>query len=101
MERQAFPLYKGLQRPLVFKFFRGRFIYWALGSLVAGIISGGIISAVVSSLAGFITLLAVSIPLLMYTVNTQRKGLYSKRKDRYVCMIAPRFKISNHVKKDI
>jgi hypothetical protein len=101
MERQAFSLYKGLQRPLVFKFFRGRFIYWALGSLVAGIITGGIISAVVSSLAGFITLLAVSIPLLMYTVHTQRKGLYTKRRDRYVCMITPRFKSSTHVKKNI
>ena len=101
MERQAFSLYKGLQRPLVFKFFRGRFIYWALGSLVAGIITGGIISAVASSLAGFITLLAVSIPLLMYTVHTQRKGLYTKRRDRYVCMIAPRFKSSIHVKKNI
>jgi hypothetical protein len=101
MERQAFPLYKGLQRPLVFKFFRGRFIYWALGSLVAGIITGGIISAVVSSLAGFITLLGVSIPLLMYTVHTQRKGLYSKRRYRNVCMIAPRYKTVRHVKKNI
>jgi hypothetical protein len=37
----------------------------------------------------------------MYTVHTQRKGLYTKRRDRYVCMIAPRFKSSIHVKKNI
>lgn len=98
MERQAFPLYKGLQRPLVFKFFRGRFIYWALGSVVAGIIGGGVVSAVVGSLAGLLTLLGVSIPLLLHTVHTQRQGLYRKRRDRYVCVQAPRCKPSPHAR---
>jgi len=100
MERQAFPLYKGLQRPLVFKFFRGRFIYWALGSVVAGIIGGGVVSAVVGSLAGLLTLLGVSIPLLLHTVHTQRQGLYRKRRDRYVCVQAPRCKPSPHVRRE-
>lgn len=90
MDRPAFPLYKGLQRPLVFKFFRGRFIYWALGSVVAGILGGGIASAVVGSLAGLLTLLGVSIPLLLYTVHTQAQGLHRKRRDRHVCVFAPR-----------
>jgi hypothetical protein len=63
MEQRAHALYKGLQRPLVFKFLRGRFIYCGLGSIVAGIVSGGIASAVLSSVAGLVTLIAVSLPI--------------------------------------
>jgi hypothetical protein len=98
MERPAYPLYKGLQRPLVFKYFRGRFIYWALGSAVAGILAGGLMSALVGALAGMITLIGVSVPLLLHTVHTQRQGLYRKRRDRYVCVQAPRCKPSPHAR---
>jgi hypothetical protein len=96
MERPAYPLYKGLQRPLVFKYFRGRFIYWALGSAVAGILAGGLMSALVGALAGLITLVGVSVPLLLYTVHRQREGLYRKRRDRYVCVQAPRCQPARH-----
>jgi hypothetical protein len=90
MEHRTYALYKGLQRPLVFKFLRGRFIYWGLGSIVAGIITGGIVSAVFSSLAGLVTLIGVSLPLLFHTISTQKKGLHSKHSHRGVYMIAPR-----------
>ena len=97
MEQRAHALYKGLQRPLVFKFLRGRFIYWGLGSIVAGIVSGGIASAVLSSVAGLVTLIAVSLPLLMYTISMQKKGLHSKTRDRAVFMVPPRIKPKRHV----
>jgi hypothetical protein len=96
MERLTYALYKGLQRPLVFKFLRGKFIYRGLGSIVAGIITGGIVSAVFSSLAGLVTLLGVSIPLLFHTISAQKKGLHSKHRDRGVFMIAPKQRLSTH-----
>jgi hypothetical protein len=96
MERLTYALYKGLQRPLVFKFLRGRFIYWGLGSIVAGIITGGIVSAVFSSLAGLVTLLCVSLPLLLHTISAQKKGLHRKRRDHGVFMIAPKQRLERH-----
>jgi len=100
MEQRAHALYKGLQRPLVFKFLRGTFIYWGLGSIVAGIVAGGIVSAVLSSVAGLATLVAVSLPLLMYTISMQKKGLHSKTRHRAVFMIPPRLKPSRHVREE-
>ena len=97
MEQRAHALYKGLQRPLVFKFLRGRFIYWGLGSIVAGIVAGGIASAVLSSVAGLVTLIAVSLPLLMYTISKQKQGLHSKTRHRAVFMVLPRIKPKRHV----
>lgn len=102
MEQQkSYALYKGLQRPLVFKFFKGKFIYWALGSIVAGIIVGGAISAFLSSIAGIAGLVLVSVPLLFYTISQQKNGLYKKSKDNFIAMIPPKFKAAYETKKSI
>lgn len=102
MEQQkSYALYKGLQRPLVFKFFKGKFIYWALGSIVAGIIVGGAISAFVSSVAGIAALVIVSIPLMFYTISKQKNGLYAKSKDNFIGMLPPKYKPVYEAKKSI
>jgi uncharacterized oligopeptide transporter (OPT) family protein len=102
MEQQkSYALYKGLQRPLVFKFFRGKFIYWALGAIVAGIIVGGVISALISSIAGITGLVLVSVPLLFYTISKQKNGLYSKSKDNFIGMMPPKYKPGYDTKKSI
>lgn len=88
-----YKLYKGLQRPLIFKIFKGKYIYWALGSIVAGIIIGGIVSSLVSSLAGIFTMAAVTVPLLLYTLTMQKKGLHSKKKENIIFIISPQFKM--------
>lgn len=90
---KEYQLYKGLQRPLVFKMFKGRFIYWALGSLVGGIVAGIVIGAVVSSFAGLIAMLIVSFPLLLFTIEKQKKGLFDKKSDQSVFIITPRHRI--------
>jgi branched-subunit amino acid ABC-type transport system permease component len=86
---KEYQIYKGLQRPLVFKMFKGRFIYWGLGSLVGGIVAGIIVGSVVSSLAGLVAMLVVSFPLLMFTIEKQKKGLYDKKTDEAVFIISP------------
>jgi len=40
-----FAIYKGLQRPLVFRSFKGKFIYWGVGSLMAGLVLGALTMA--------------------------------------------------------
>ena len=102
MEQQkSYALYKGLQRPLVFKFFKGKFIYWALGSIVAGIIVGGAMSAFISSVAGIAGMVMVSVPLMFYTISKQKKGLYTKTKDDFIGIVPPTYTPSHETKKSI
>lgn len=95
---KEYQIYKGLQRPLVFKMFKGRFIYWAMGSLVGGIVAGIAIGAVISSFSGLIAMLVVSLPLLLFTIEKQKKGLYDKKADHAVFIISPRHRI-HHIQK--
>lgn len=89
MVKKEYQIYKGLQRPLVFKMFKGRFIYWALGALVGGIVAGIAIGAIISSVAGLVAMLIVSFPLLLLTINKQKQGLFDKKRDEAVFIISP------------
>ncbi len=91
--QEYFKIYKGLQRPLVFKIFKGKYIYWAAGVLIAGVFSAGIVSSMVSSFAGIVTLIGVTIPGLLYTVNKQKLGLYAKNRDHKVYIIRQKYTI--------
>lgn len=77
--KREYPIYKGLQRPLVFKVFRGRYIYWGAGAIIGGVVGGMLAGAVIGPLAGIFTLCLVSLPLLHFTLQQQKKGLYDKR----------------------
>lgn len=92
-EQKSYSLYKGLQRPLVFKVFKGKFIYWAMGSVLAGIVCGGLIGAFISQIAGLMAMLGISVPLLMYTLNRQKQGLYNKRKDFIIFIFPPKHRL--------
>ena len=46
--------YKGLQKPLVFKAFKGKYIYWGIGILVGSLVLGIIVVVAVSMLVGAI-----------------------------------------------
>ena len=92
MQTQEFAIYKGLQRPLVFKMFRGKFIYYGAGVLVAGIIIAGLITAIVSSIAGLVVLFGTTVPGLIYVINQQRDGLHNKKKEKTIYVHKPNFK---------
>ena len=92
-----YKIYKGLQRPLVFKIFKGKYIYWALGSIVAGVIVGGAVSMIISSIAGAIAMVMVAIPLMLYTISRQKEGLYSKTKEDCIYMIPSKTKIDRYL----
>ncbi|HEX8356011.1 MAG TPA: hypothetical protein VF610_01295 [Segetibacter sp.] len=98
MARKEYQIYKGLQRPLVFKMFKGRFIYWGLGSIVGGIVAGIVVGSTISSLAGLVAMLIVSLPLLLYTIEKQKQGLYDKKTDEAVFIISPK---TSPVKKNL
>src|SRR5665213_2287892 len=91
MHTEEYAIYKGLQRPLVFKMFKGKFIYQGAGVLVAGIVIAGIITALVSSIIGLIVLFAVTVPGLLYVINKQKEGLHDKRKEKAIFLHKPGF----------
>lgn len=91
MER--YPIYKGLEKPLSYKGLKGKFIGWAIGSLVAGILIGGIVSAVINVFLGLFLSLLTGLGLFFLTLYHQKKGLYSKRRDRGVFIHQSKFKL--------
>ena len=55
-QQPTYPVYRGLQKPLVFKSFKGRYIYWGLGSILAGLLSAMLVSSLVNIITGIITM---------------------------------------------
>ena len=92
-EEKRYKIYKGLQRPLIFKIFKGKYIYWAGGSMVVGVIGAGIASTLFGSLTGIITLIGITIPLLLYTVNKQKSGIYSKTRNNKIYVIQQKYSL--------
>jgi len=75
---KRFAVYKGLQKPLIFKGFKGKFIYWGVGSLLLGLVVGSITMAIVNMYAGVLVLIALIAGGLFYTFNKQKGGLHDK-----------------------
>ena len=88
-ERYAdYPVFKGLQKPLEFMGFQGRYIYWAAGT-VGGAIVGFIIAyCLVGVVVGLIVLVvAISAGAALIFLK-QRKGLHTKKSDQGVYIYA-------------
>ena len=83
-----YPVFKGLQRPLEFLGFQGRYIYWAAGT-AGGATIGFIISYVAVS---FVVALVVATVILAFggvmTFLKQRKGLHSKNEEKGIFIFA-------------
>ena len=85
---QDYPVFKGLQRPLEFLGFQGRYIYWA-----AGTAGGAIVGFIIGYISvGFIVGIAVATVILAFggvmTFLKQRKGLHSKNEEKGIFIFA-------------
>lgn len=97
---RTFSVYKGLQKPLIFRGFKGRYIIWGLGSVVLGVISAGVIGLVFNLIAGFSALVVISVGGIFYTSTKQKGGLYDKKRSNGEIYIIPNnIKYRKHVKK--
>lgn len=75
---RKFPVYKGLQRPLIFKGFKGKFIYWGIASLLAGLVFGALIMSLVNMWLGAVVLVSFVVGGLLFTAGKQKGGLHAK-----------------------
>lgn len=97
---REYSVYKGLQMPLVFKGFRGRYIYWGAASIVLSIVAAGLTSAFFSLLGGVLAMVAVMGGGIYYTSVHQKKGLHDKTKSSGVYVIKPNLNGNRYVKKE-
>ena len=82
IDYQEYPVFKGLQRPLEFLGFEGRYIYWADGTVGGAMLLFFIFDAIF----GFLVALIISTIVLgvggVMIFIKQRKGLHSKQEDK-------------------
>lgn len=77
---QTFFVYKGLQRPLVFKGFKGKFIYMGFGVATLALIACVIISTLFSFSMGGLTLVLILFGgILLIGIYQKKYGLYNKK----------------------
>mgnify|MGYP002650951581 FL=1 len=88
-ERYAdFPVFKGLQKPLEFMGFQGRYIYWAAGTASGAIVGFIIAYCLLGFVVGFVVLVfAISTGTALIFLK-QRKGLHTKNSDQVVYIYA-------------
>ena len=87
MEKQSFNVYKGLQKPLVFKGFKGRFIYFGVSSVLIGLVAGAIVGTVVNGILGAVTMLGCIVIGYALTASQQKKGLYRKKRSKGIYVV--------------
>ena len=89
---KEFNVYKGLQRPLIFKSLKGKFIYWGMACMLGAFIAGVLLSTLVNPLAGIIGLIVIGLSGMLFIHHKQKKGLHSKTKSQGAYIITPQFK---------
>ena len=84
---RRYAVYKGLQKPLIFKGFKGKFIYWGLASVLAGLVTGALLMSLVNMWLGAIALIGCMVGGLFYTAGKQKGGLHSKSRARNIFIL--------------
>lgn len=87
MAARKFPVYKGLQQPLIFKGFKGKFIYWGLGSVLLGLVLGALTMSLINMWLGALLLIVTIVGGLLFTAYKQKSGLHSKRRTTEIFMV--------------
>lgn len=85
--KESFTVYKGLQKPLVFKGMKGRFITLTLGLAMSVFILGVIIYLLFGGVVALIFVGVYGSIGGVYLAMEQKKGLYPKKKDKKKILI--------------
>ncbi|MGY3212439.1 plasmid transfer protein [Mucilaginibacter sp. HD30] len=75
---RKYAVYKGLQKPLIFRGFKGKFIYWGLGFLLTGLVLGALTMSLINMWLGALVLIGCVVGGLLFTAAKQKNGLHSK-----------------------
>lgn len=86
-------VYKGLQKPLIFKGLKGKFIYIGGACVVGSLLLCAIVSTITSFLYGGVTLVVVMFGGLGITAKIQKQGLHKKDKRKGIYIVSRTFSI--------
>ena len=84
---RKFAVYKGLQKPLIFKGFKGKFIYWGLASLLIGLVAGALVMSLINMWLGAFVLVGCITGGLIYTASRQKGGLHAKSRNTNILIL--------------
>jgi hypothetical protein len=82
-----FAVYKGLQKPLIFRGFKGKFIYWGIGFLLAGLVLGALTMSLINMWLGAFVLVGCIVGGLLYTASRQKEGLHVKTRSANIYIL--------------
>ena len=89
----AYPMFKGLQRPLEFMGLQGRYITWASITAAVGILGFMLVYAMAGFIIGLaFAVIAISCGAWLIMVK-QRRGLHSKKSDKGIFIYATMTKL--------
>jgi len=84
---KRFAVYKGLQKPLVFRGFKGKFIYRGLGTLLGGLVLGALTMSLLNLWLGAMVLTGSITGGLLWTAAGQKKGLHQRSRAKGIYII--------------
>jgi hypothetical protein len=84
---RKFAVYKGLQRPLIFKGFKGKYIYWGIASLLSGLVFGALTMSLVNMWLGAMVLIGFTVGGLLYCATKQKGGLHAKSRNHNILIL--------------
>jgi hypothetical protein len=84
---RKYAVYKGLQKPLVFRGFKGKFIYWGMASLLIGLVFGALTMSLVNMWLGAVVLIGSIVGGLFFTAGKQKGGLHSKGRAKNIFIL--------------
>jgi hypothetical protein len=84
---RKYPVYKGLQKPLIFKGFKGKYIYWGLGFLLAGLVAGALTMSLIGMWLGAVVLIGTIAGGLLFTAGKQKGGLHAKSRSSNIFIL--------------
>ena len=77
-KEHSIEVFKGLQKPLVFHSFKGKFIYWGAGFAVMSLVNSVILNFIGGYLLGGFGMLTTLFGGLYFTAQRQKRGLHNK-----------------------
>lgn len=80
MDKEGYPVFKGLQKPLEFMGIRGRFLTLAAVAIGVSFVGFIVFSIALGKIAGFIAMLVMAVAGLVVIYVKQRGGLHNKRR---------------------
>lgn len=86
-EHPSYSVYKGLQKPLIFKGLKGKFIYIGGACVIGALLVSAIVSTLASFMWGGITLVIIMFGGLGIISQLQRKGLHKRQTKRRIYCI--------------